>query len=289
MTITETAPPLGAPGTTAAGRLGVATRAGRLAVTSAGSGPPVVLLPANGRAAADFDAIRPRLAERHRTVALDWPAMGDSPAPERPRAMSASLLADALEDALDALDVGPAILVGHSVGGFAAARLASRAPDRVRALVLVNSGGFARVGPLERLFCAVKGLPAVTGALEGRFARFHTRCPNEHTARMLARVEAARRREGYAEAVGAVWRSFARPESDLRAAARAIRCETLLVWGARDPVIPRSAAIFAQRAIPGARLAWLDTGHTPFAEAPGRFLEAVEPFLASLAALPRAA
>jgi pimeloyl-ACP methyl ester carboxylesterase len=261
----------------------LSTRAGRLAVTTAGDGSPLVLVPANGRAAADFDAVRPSLQRRHRTIALDWPAMGAAPAPERPAETTAVLLAGALEDALDALGVGRAILVGHSVGGFAAARLAARAPDRVAALVLVDAGGFAALGPFGRLFCAVKGRPAVTRALEGRFARFHTRRCTAEAARMLARVDAARRRAGYADVVGAVWRSFARPESDLRAEARAIRCPALLVWGARDPVIPLAAARAAARAIPGARLAVLQTGHTPFVEDPEGFLAHVEPFLAGLA------
>jgi len=260
----------------------VPTRAGRLAVTIAGDGPPLLLLPANGRAADDFDAVRPRLQRHHRTIALDWPAMGAAPAPERPGDTTAALLAGALEDALDALGVARARFVGHSVGGFAAARLAARAPERVAALVLVDAGGFAELGTFGRLFCAVKGRPAVTRALEGRFARFHTRSRGAVVARMLARVDAARRRAGYADVVGAVWRSFARPESDLRGEAQAIRCPALLVWGARDPVVPLAAGRTAARTISGARLAVLETGHTPFVEDPEGFLGHVEPFLAGV-------
>ena len=260
------------------------TRAGHIAVTWSGSGPPLVLLPAAGRAAADFDEVRAALDGRHLTIALDWPAAGDSPAPDRPEQQSAPLLADAVEDVLASLSPGPAVVLGHSVGGFAAARLAARAPERVAALVLVNAGGFGALGPLSRLFCAVKGRARVTRAIEGRFARFHTRVRTGSSAQMIARVEAMRHRPGYAEAVAAVWRSFARGGYRLDGpdgVASAIRCDTLLVWGARDPVIPLRVARAARQAIAGSRLITLPTGHTPFAEDPAGFLDALAPFLAA--------
>jgi pimeloyl-ACP methyl ester carboxylesterase len=267
-----------------AGRAEVDTRAGRVAVSWSGAGPPLLLLPAAGRAAADFDAVSEPLAARHRVIAVDWPGMGESPAPERPEQLSAPLLADALEDVIAALAPGPVAIVGHSVGGFAGARLAARAPDSVRALVLVDAGGFADIGLFARLFCAVKGRVWITRAVEARFARFHTHRRTEAAERMIARVEVARRRPGYAEVVAALWRSFARPGARLDGPggeAAAIRCETLLVWGARDPVIPLRAGRAAARAIAGARLVALETGHSPFAEDPDGFLAAVEPFLAA--------
>ena len=44
---------------------------------------------------------------------------------------TAALLADVLEDVVAALDLGPAVLLGNSIGGFAAVRLAARHPERV--------------------------------------------------------------------------------------------------------------------------------------------------------------
>lgn len=248
-------------------------------VTSEGVGAPLVLLPANGHAACDFDAIRPYLARRFRVYALDWPAMdASSLCSENIALSSASLLGDALLDALDGLELERPLLMGHSVGGFAAARVASQWPERVRALVLVSPGGFAEMDAFSRLFCAIKGTPWITRSVEAHFARYHTKRRNDHTRAMFERIEAMRTRSNYADAVAAVWRSFVRPESDLRELARAIRCSTLIVAGQHDPVIPMRAARAAHAAISGSELATMDTGHSCFVEDPEGFLEIVHPF-----------
>lgn len=255
-----------------------------LAITTRGFGPRCYLLPANGHDARDFDAIRPVLAERFETIALDWPAMGASPCPPDPGACSARALAEELERVVLERGGEPAVFIGHSLGGYAAARLALRRPERVRALVLVNSGGFFDAGLLGQVFCGLRGHASVIRHSEGAFARFHTKGRNAHTAAMFARIQAARSREAYAATVAAIWRSFASKDFDLRPLG-APTCPTLLVWGERDPVVPLAlAGRGAERAIPGARLVTLATGHTPFAEDPAGFLELVLPFLEPFAA-----
>ena len=50
--------------------------------------------------------------------------------------------ADVAEELVERLAPEGAVVVGNSVGGFAAGRLAIRRPELVRGLVLVDSGGF---------------------------------------------------------------------------------------------------------------------------------------------------
>lgn len=250
-----------------------------LAYTVQGSGVPCYVLPANGHDARDFAAVRPTLAARFETVAVDWPAMGQSPAPAEPAAVSASGLADSLESLVLGRSAEPAVFIGHSVGGYAAARFALRYPERVRALVLVNSGGFFDPGFVGRALSRLRGFATVIRHTEGAFARYHTKARNEHTARMFARIDAARQRDAYAAAVAGVWKSFAGSDFDLRPLGTIDR-PTLLVWGSRDPVVTlRQAGRGAERAIPGSRLVTLATGHSPFVEAPDAFLAEVLPFL----------
>src|SRR5690348_6839829 len=105
-----------------------------------GAGPPIVMLSSGAHERHDFDEVRAILGDRFRTIALDWPGHGDSPAPRAP--MSAMAFADVAEALVERVAPDGAIVVGNSVGGFSAARLAVRRPELVRGLVLVDSGGF---------------------------------------------------------------------------------------------------------------------------------------------------
>jgi pimeloyl-ACP methyl ester carboxylesterase len=118
-----------------------------LASRSYGEGPAVVLLPWFSLShAAMAAACEPALADSGwRRLYLDLPGTGGS-APVAPRS---DAVADAVAQAIDAL-AGPApvALAGCSYGGYLAAALASRTPDRVAGLLLICSG--VRIRPAER-------------------------------------------------------------------------------------------------------------------------------------------
>lgn len=60
-----------------------------------------------------------------------------------------------------------------------------------------------------------------------------------------------------------------------------IACPTLIVWGARDRVVPVRDACAFEQLIPGARkIVYADTGHVPMLERPARFNADLRAFLA---------
>jgi 4,5:9,10-diseco-3-hydroxy-5,9,17-trioxoandrosta-1(10),2-diene-4-oate hydrolase len=120
---------------------------GRLAVIRRGRGTPVVCLHAIGHGARDFEALADRIGEDFEIVAIDWPGQGRSPSSVPPSAENYEALALA---ALDALGIGRAVLIGNSIGGAAALRVAACHQDRVIALALCNSGGLAEIGAFAR-------------------------------------------------------------------------------------------------------------------------------------------
>lgn len=95
---------------------------------------PLVLLHGLTDSAACWPSVRARYAGERPVVALDARGHGGSPLPDEPFTVGA-LAADAAE-ALAALRLGPAIVVGHSMGGVTAEELAIVAPELVAALVL---------------------------------------------------------------------------------------------------------------------------------------------------------
>lgn len=236
----------------------------------------IVLLPSGAHDRHDFDELRALLPGRLRTISLDWPAHGESAAGSAPA--TAMRLADVAQEAVEALAPGGAIVLGNSVGGFAAARMAIRRPELVEGLVIVDGGGFAARTPLVLAFCALMARPGFLRAIYPAFSKryMHARTPADARARETS--IATTRSEPGLKAVSELWRSFASREHDLRREASTITAPTLLVWGKRDPVIPPRIGRRLARTIPRARLVLLDTGHVPHTSEPRRFAEELARF-----------
>lgn len=108
------------------------------------------------------------LAEGARVTAIDRPGHGLSRRPRfvgTPRDQAAQIAG-----ALDRLDVGPSVLVGHSFGALVALALAERFPERVTGLVLVAPLTFPEPRLLEHGLIAPRSMPLI-GPLISRFGR----------------------------------------------------------------------------------------------------------------------
>jgi pimeloyl-ACP methyl ester carboxylesterase len=260
----------------------VATEHGEIAYEKRGNGPPLLLLHANPGSHLDYEAVVGPLAAQWSVYAVDWPGYGGSQAPRPPSSASAVLYADLLPGFVAALGLERVSLIGNSLGGFAAARLAITHPDLVQALVLVDSGGFTKHNAFTRAFCAFMGSECVTKRVSGPFASYYLKNKTPTVEAMIARAKGDASEPATVAVEAAIWRSFATPESDLRELAKRITTPTLIVWGARDPNLPIAKdGRHAREAIPDAPFEAMNTGHAPFAEDPDGFIELVLPFLAS--------
>ncbi len=261
----------------------IQTRVGRVAYRELGSGPTVLLLHATLHDRHDFDPIIDTLARRYRTIALDWPGHGDSDPVDATLEPGAPLFADVLEDVVDGLGVSRAVLIGNSVGGFAAARLAISRPEFVVGLILVNSGGFVPWNPLSRMSCRVIGTPAVFRRVAPLLVRGYMKAKTDSDREISARAIAKAKTAQGIRTGTALWRSFATPAHDLRGRVAELNAPTLIVWGKKDIAIPLRAGHATHDAIRGSRLEVLDTGHVVFSSDPHGFLAVAEPFLESVA------
>jgi len=242
----------------------------------------ILMLPSGAHERSDYDELRGLLPGHLRTIALDWPAHGDSPAGRGDGGVLS--LAGVAEEALAALAPGGAVVIGNSVGGFAAARAAIRRPELVRGLVIVDGGGFQAQTAGVRVFCALMARRRFLRSVYPAFSAWYmrSRTAADRRARELS-IATTRRGDGL-RAVAELWRTFASPEHDLRAEAASIAAPTLIVWGRSDPVIPLAVAREIEGLIPRSRLAVLETGHVPHTSDPNGFARELLPFLASLEA-----
>ena len=110
--------------------------AGRLELSVAGSGAPVVLIPSLGRGQEDFDVIaEPLLAGGLRLIRPEPRGIGRS-APLRPGATLHDLAAD-IAAAMEAIGTGPALVAGHAAGNWVARILAHDRPELVRGVAML--------------------------------------------------------------------------------------------------------------------------------------------------------
>jgi len=259
---------------------------------AAGEGSPVVLLHGAGDNALDWRWVMPALAAGHRVYAQDLPGSPDS---ARPAAdYSPAFFERFVAAFVDALDIGRATLVGNSLGGLIALRLALSEPERAGALVLVDSAGLGRAVNLAFTSVNVPGLGEAAlpfwrtpvGAYQrawGRTALLFADPLRAVPHEWLAEQRRLALSPGYLEAHLTVLRALVDPGGQREVLVDQLphlKIPTLVVWGARDRVFPRSQAKEVVAQLPEGSLSLVpECGHMPHVECPDHFLAALDNFL----------
>lgn len=127
--------------------LQVDTPAGTVTYTDEGQGPCVVALHGMPGSVRDFRWMAPELSQNCRLVRLDMPDFGASEVSVGPRVPE---LAEYVDQALDALGIEQAVVMGHSFGTPVALRLAATKPERYLGLILLAPVGLRRHIGLRR-------------------------------------------------------------------------------------------------------------------------------------------
>ncbi|MBX3024922.1 alpha/beta hydrolase [bacterium] len=256
----------------------------RLAYDDEGRGPVVVCLHAVGHGAGDFAGFRARHRDRFRVIALDWPGQGRSDADRV--APSGQRYAAMLEAALDALALDRVVLLGNSIGGAAALRVAANRPGRVRGVIACNPGGLVAHGLRKRLFTGAMARFFSRGARGGRWTR---RAFAAMYRGVLSEAPAAEQRARIvatwpevAALLAAAWRSFGQPDDDLTPLLPRIACPALIAWSTGDRLNPLAFNRPGIAALRNGELAIFRGGHAPFLECPQDFDATFARFLARL-------
>ncbi|OEV05934.1 alpha/beta fold hydrolase [Streptomyces oceani] len=251
--------------------------------------PPAVYVHGLGGSARNWSALMALLTDSVDGVALDLPGFGESPPPANGD-YSVSGHARAVIRYVDGTGDAPVHLLGNSLGGAVATRVAALRPELVRTLTLV-SPALPELPPQRTALPT--GLLAVPGAtaLFGRLTRHWT--AQRRTSEVLALCYGDPSRvteEGYAAAVAEYehrltqphfWDALARSARGLVGAytmggqqslwrqAERVLAPTLLIYGGRDLLVSPRRAGRASAAFRDSRLLTLpDAGHVAMMEYP---------------------
>lgn len=262
-------------------------RATRLRYLAGGEGDPLVLVHGLGGAAANWLALAPLLLPGRRLFVPELPGHGGSA--RLAAAPSLNVYADRLAGLLEHEGVASAAVVGHSLGGAIALRLAIRRPGAVRALVLAGAAGISSGSRNARYALTVTGI-VKPGR---RLAPYRHRIARSN---VLKRVVFGRWGAADPEALPAdlveaflsgpahhtdtVSAAKALVRDDPRADLERVRCPSLVLWGARDNQLPVADAFDYARRLRARLRVIADCGHLLIGERPEACADAIADFLA---------
>lgn len=255
--------------------------------------PPLVLIHGLGdKGWRDWLQLMPELAQNYRVIAFDLPGFGRSEKPEGK--YSPEHYAQAIHSVLQQSDIPRFHLMGHSMGGAVALRLATRFPQAVDRLVLISAAGilersaFAQHSsalPLEAGM--IEYLNALPEPLQGSVSDFV-----RGVGGSVLRWDFLPDPLALLSQSDQVWAATLRSQPNLNAAFALVgenfsgdltRLPTpsLILWGEKDPVAPlRTAKLLAGQLPEAQLLVFPDMGHMPV-WFPDKVLPPIKSFLAS--------
>jgi pimeloyl-ACP methyl ester carboxylesterase len=247
--------------------------------------PPICFLHGGAAHAHWFDAVTPAFTDRFHVVSLDQRGHGESAWAEPPAYGTEDFTGD-LVGLMAALGWARMIVVGHSMGGHNAMTFAAWHPERVAALVIVDSRPVIPAERLTVMHARGRRIPRLHPSEEAAVQSFRL-LPRETVAdrALLAHVARAglMRREG-----GWAWRfdpatHGARQPVDAWPLLSRITAPTLITRAALSPVLTQDMAERLRGSVPRASLVTIPGAyHHLTLDRPAEFSAALSTFLATL-------
>lgn len=257
-----------------------------------GTGPVYLLVHGIGGSQTDWRLVSERLAMTgQHFITVDLPGHGKSAKGKGDYSLGA--MASVLRDLLDHLGHDHAIIVGHSLGGGVALQFTYQFPGRCIGLILVCSGGLGTETPTWLRAATLPGSRVVFAAIGSNT----TANSLLWTCRQLARVGVEPQmlnpqvveklsefgdpdtRNAFLATLRSVVDASGQRVTALGKLTALEQLPVLLIWGARDPVIPLHHGETAAEIIPNSELVVFPRiGHEPHVEDPDRFAQLLRDF-----------
>ena len=247
------------------------------------TGPPVVLIHGYTDNARDWVPLLPYLSKRFRLILVDIRGHGKSSKPEC--CYTRLDFAYDIKLLLDALSIGRADVIGHSLGSIIAQTFAEYWPERTDRIVLVSSTGGRPPGstaPPQFDFAAeIRKLKDPIDP-DSPFMIAWWDSPTPVNPDFIRR-----QRQDSAAIPLKIWLAVldealpgATTYTDLQSTLPRLKAPTLLIWGSKDPLMEEPVRKTLRDALPGAQVKIFEgLGHNPFWEDPAAVARVINAFL----------
>ncbi len=256
----------------------------RIRDTGPKSAPALILLHGFGGSLETWEPWARVLDKTYRVIRMDLPGFGLT-GPDPTNNYTDDRAIALISGLMDHLRIPKATLIGNSLGGRIAWHFAAAYPARTDKLILISPDGFASPG---FDYGKAPKIPFIMKLLPYTLPKFLLRAniaiayanPKNLSETTVTRYRDMMLAPGdRAAMLTRMSQTILTPPTPILAK---IQAPTLLLWGAKDSMIPISNAADYQRAIPHASFVALPTlGHVPFEEAPAASLPPVLTFLAT--------
>ncbi|HKY44924.1 MAG TPA: alpha/beta fold hydrolase, partial [Pyrinomonadaceae bacterium] len=238
------------------------------------SGTPVILLHGYGDSWFSYSRILPLLDKKYRVYIPDQRGHGDSDRPVGGYALQQ--FAGDVVAFMNAMNVKEAAVVGHSMGSFIAQHVAAMAPERVSRLVLIGSATKIRNGVVEGL---QREITALKDPVSEKFVRdFQSSVTFKPVPQDFFETIVKESMKLPAPVWREVMTEMLAPEAEVEL--RKIKTPTLIIWGDKENIFPRSEQDLLTAALRHSTLkVYRDVGHVPVWESPEQVAKDLHEFL----------
>lgn len=260
----------------------------------AGSGPPLLLLHGATIGWGQWYANIRELANHFTVYALDLPGSGRSSAVDFRTADLTELFIKPIEEFIKSKNLNPVSIIGHSIGGWIAMKLAIRIPSKIKRLILVDPIGFTDQIPWHQ---RIVGIYPVANLLsrtalkptKKNMEKFlmsvlygQPKISSDYVSYFHSNIRRTKTSHPILFINGMMSGLHMRPELVLTKDIPNIKCPVLLVAGINDPIVSIEQVKKAKQLLPTAQLVTFDkTGHIPPIEKSKEFNKLALDFLSA--------
>jgi pimeloyl-ACP methyl ester carboxylesterase len=249
---------------------------------------PVVLLHGTSASLHTWDGWADALKKERRVIRLDLPAFGlTGPHPQNDYTPQAYVRL--VEGVVTAMGIQNFVVAGNSLGGQVAWATAVALPQRVQRLVLVDAAGYPPQPQSIPIGFRIAGTPGLRrlaevllprGVIEASLRNVYGN-PAAVTPALVDRYYELTLREGNRQALAYRFDQLQKTDWAANSAAiKTLKLPTLILWGAKDRLIPVENGHQFAADIAGSQLRIFDDlGHVPQEEDAARTVEVVRNFL----------